>query len=212
MASKKVKAPSIKSITNMSAYQLSKLTNREVNAIYRKVNKRIEKNISTFKKHKVTSKNVEKYVDILNEPKARTRRAKELAILEATIFLKNKNNTYTNWKQTQKERRATVEKSTGIKFANNKEYEDFSRFLSDAYERERGNLKRHYDDAMDLWVQSRRLNIDTNTILRNWKYWKENVDSLKNAKVIDSGNKVNAREYAKQLKLPKLHGNGSYEN
>ena len=64
---------------------------------------------------------------------------------------------------------------------------------------------------MDLWVQSRRLNIDTKTILRNWKYWKENVDILKKAKVIEDGNKINAREYAKQLKLPKLHGNGNYD-
>lgn len=59
------------------------------------------------------------------------------------------------------------------------------------------------DDAIDLFDEAERLNLNPSQFIRNYKYWLAHGEELANAKPIDRAN-VKPSDYAKQLGLPKI--------
>lgn len=81
------------------------------------------------------------------------------------------------------------------------EYDQFSRFMGDMQNRVGGNWSMVSSQAAQLYAEALRLNLKPDQFKRNFDYWSNNVEKLKNARPIDRPSGVKPSDYIKQLKL-----------
>lgn len=198
----------IKDLINMSRYQLGKLTSKKLSSVYNQLKRTVTQRVNVYKKHSrmdVIPKALHKIENVADLDSAE----KISKIGEMSNFLLSGKRTYTDFMKAEREEMENIEEDLDIKFKSMQEYNDYKRFLHDMYQRDKKGWKassEQYEDAIDLWMQSRRLNLKASQFLRNKDYWMEHLDDLKNAKPIKRGTKLYPSDYARQLRLPKVRG------
>ena len=198
----------IKDLINMTRFQLGKLSSAKLKSAYNQLKRTVSKRIDVYKKHgrmDVIPKglhNIENVGDLDASEKISK-------IGEMSNFLLSGKSTYTKFMESEREELENIEEDLDIKFKSFEEFNDYKRFLRDMYARDKKGWRassEQYEDSIDLWLQSRRLNLKASQFLRNRQYWLENVDELKNAKPIKRNTKLYPSDYARQLRLPKVRG------
>ena len=137
----------------------------------------------------------------------------ELALQISTMsnFLQSRKSTYSGYMDFRKARKKQIEEMTEYKFKNEEDYSKFEIFMDEMYKRDKVMWKEHYDEAMELYTQGRRLNLDPMQFVRNYEYWLDidKIEALSNAEPLDRA-KLSPSDYARKLKLPKIRGGGNY--
>lgn len=81
------------------------------------------------------------------------------------------------------------------------EYDRFGRYMGDMQERTGANWQHVSSQAAQLFAEALRLNLNPDQFKRNFDYWSDHVDKLKNARPIDRPSGVKPSDYIRQLKL-----------
>ena len=192
----------------MSRYSLTKLSKKKLQSTYSKLKKVVSSRVGTFEKHGAINE-VPKAVRKLESVEDLDSAELISKVGEISNFLLGKKSKYSDFMRLEREEREGIEEDLGIKFKNYSEFQDYKRFLNDMYQRDKKGWKassEQYEDAIDLFSNSRRLNLKASQFLRNRDYWLEHVDDLKNAKPIKRSSKLYPSDYARQLRLPKVRG------
>lgn len=190
-------------ILNQSAMHLRNASEKTLRQTYSFLRSRLNSRISTFAKHDALSNIPKKYqqgVKPLKELKTMSEIKK--AIGEMQNFMLGDRSTYSGFIKSEKFKKKLFESKMGRKMTN-EEYIQFTNFLRDAQARLKDIWKFVSDDAIELYDESQRLNLNPMQLIKNFDYWKEHLDQLKNAKPINRKN-VKPSDYVKQLKLPKI--------
>lgn len=199
-------AISIKKLINMSRHKLSKMAPSTLKQAYNTLKKEVSKRVGVYTKHNMKH-NIPKNIANMDGVDELDNADLVNKIGEMSNFMLSKKASFTSWMENEKELMHDIEDDLDIKFKSFGEYEEYKRFLNDMYARDKKGWRANseqYEDAIDLWLNARRLNLKGSQFLRNRDYWLEHVDDLKNAKPIKRGTKLYPSDYAKQLKLPKI--------
>ena len=192
----------------MTRFQLGKLSSTKLTSAYNQLKRAVSKRVGVYKKHgrmDVIPKGLHK-IENVGDLDASEKISK---IGEMSNFLLSGKSTYTKFMESEREELENIEEDLDIKFKSFEEFNDYKRFLKDMYQRDKKGWKassEQYEDAIDLWLESRRLNLKASQFLRNKDYWMEHLDELKTAKPIKRGSKLYPSDYARKLKLPKVRG------
>lgn len=200
----------LSAILNRSLASLSKASKTTLKQMYSMVKKEVGKRVSTYKKH-----GAEKYLpdDVKKLAGVNSMNSDDLAlnITNLSNFLRSPKASYTKYMKERKENMERVEEMIDYNFEDEEDYENYERFLSEMYKRDKVMWKQHYDEAMELYAQGRRLNLDPMQFVRNYEYWldSDKIEALSNAEPIER-DRLSPSDYARKLKLPKIRGGGSY--
>lgn len=171
------KKASVKSIINMTRYSLNRQKKSDLRSFYSTLKKRIKKISDVYKRHGDLDVLPSSVVDLpaINKLDA-DELVSKIGVL-SNFLLNSPYRTYKGFIEKRKEDMERLSDTLGYD-VDDEDFELFQRFMSDMYIREKDNWSRVYDDAMDLFVQSRRLNVDPKRFVRNYDYWLKHVDII----------------------------------
>ena len=200
-----------KDILRMDAYSIRKeAESGSAKQIFRALKNSLDSRIRTFAKHGSLDAVPDR---ILNVGGVKGKSDAEIlqGIRDMSNFMRNEERgTYKQWRETQDERMDRMEDVIGddYEFESDEDYEDMRRFLGEMQDRFGGGemWKEVSGDAAQLWGEAKRLNLDPRQFLRNYEYWSDHVDDLKNAAPIQSDRKLYPSDYARKLGLAKVTG------
>lgn len=206
----------IKDIINMNRYDLAQKSARQLRPLYNKLQRELNKRIASFEKHG-KGEAIPKRLKGIETPYGKQELLKTISGI--SNWMLGKQSTYKGYVGIEKQRKKELEerlsygKGEGFKGYKVKltdaEFEDYKRFMGEMQTRASQMWARASDDAQDLYAQAKRLNLNPKQFLRNYDYWIEHVDDLKEATPINKNN-LHPSDYAKQLNLPKIRGGGKY--
>lgn len=195
---------------NRSLASLSRASKSTLKGMYSTLKKEVGKRVKTYKKHGATKhlpSNIQNLKGVNNLD------ADDLAMNIANMsnFLRSNKASYTSFIKNRRENMARLEEMMDYNFESEEDYETYERFMSEMYKRDKVMWKQHYDTAMELYAQGRRLNLNPMQFLRNYEYWldADTIEELANAEPIERSN-LKPSDYARALKLPKIRGGGNY--
>lgn len=81
---------------------------------------------------------------------------------------------------------AKISKDTGIEFNSQEQVNKFDRFMREIRDRYKEMKYKPSDDAIDLFEQAQRLKINENQLLKNFEYWADHIDDLRDAEPINT--------------------------
>lgn len=177
--------------------------------MYQKLKSNISRTVNVFKKHDKEHK-LPEYVTSLKPVNKLNQAELVNEVNRLSNFLMSDMKSYKSYQKRRSEDKERAERNLGYTFKSEADFDEYEKFLHEMYIRDKDNWKQHYEDAMDLFVQSRRLNLNPKQFQANYEYWLENAEELLNAEPINKS-KVYPSDYARQLKLPKVRGGGDYE-
>ena len=122
------------------------------------------------------------------------------ALGAAKGYLQGKLNTKSGYLAYHKERRKALSEKLGVKLSD-ADYLKYNRFMDDMARQMGAGWHYVSSQAVELFAQAQRLNLNVNQFKRNLDYWMENVDKLQYAKPISRGSGVKPSDYIKQLKM-----------
>ena len=189
----------IKQIANMSQYELSKMSKKELRSAYSQLRSAVKKRQATFKKHNAEYA-VPKTVREAKAPSKMNMKELRSAISAAGNFYLSDKGTYTKWKKKQKERKKKLEDNLGIPLTDD-QMDSFGEFMSEARYRSGDNYVSA--QAAELYAAATEKNMDPDQFLRNYDYWtqEKNLEALKQADEITRSRKVYPSDYIKKLGL-----------
>ena len=190
-----------KRLDNISRYELGNMTKKELKSLYSQLRKETKKRAKTFKEHGAESV----LPSGIRKPRAMkglSKRQMANDIANMSSFLRSNISSYNKYITRFRAQKGRAEERLGIKL-NNEDAELYAQFMDEMKERSGENWKTQYLEAMELFVQSRRLNIDPMKFKRNFDYWLEHSWTLEDAEPINKSN-VKPSDYIKQLDLESI--------
>lgn len=198
---KKSSKLTLKEISNLSQYELGKMTKKELQAAYRDIRQAVQRRQKVFEKHNAENAMPKSVRDL----KAASRLNKKdlmKSIAAAGNFYQSPRGTYTGYKRELKKVTETIKSRTGVELGV-KDLPDLGTFLREARERTGEMYDFKYKELVALYEASRNKNLDPASLLRNYEYWTEekNLQALKEAQTIRRTGKVHPSDYVKKLGL-----------
>ena len=175
----KRKKRSFKNIINTSRYQLMKTNRNELRSMYSTLSKKVSKLVNQFEKNKRAGD----LPDELRRFKTNSNKMSNADLVTAigdysNFFLTNRYRSYAEYKRQYNEGKQRYKDLIGKSRVSNAEYEDYRRYMKDMYERDKANWPSEYDDAMDIYVMSRRLNLDPRQFKDNLSKWQKRLEKM----------------------------------
>ena len=103
---------------------------------------------------------------------------------------------------TIEKRRKSLSETLGHSLSR-EEYDDIGKFLGAMQKRAKEAWKSLSDQAVKLWEEAQRLNLDPTKFLRNYEYWLEHTEELTEARPLNYQN-VKPSSYIRQLGLERV--------
>lgn len=198
---KKSSKLTLKEISNLSQYELGKMSKKELQAAYRDIRQAVQRRQKVFEKHNAGNA-MPKSVRDLKAPSRLNKKDLMKSIAAAGNFYQSPRGTYTGFKRELKKITETIKSRTGVELGV-KDLPDLGTFLREARERTGEMYDFKYKELVALYEASRNKNIDPASLLRNYEYWTEekNLQALKEAQPIRRSGKVHPSDYVKKLGL-----------
>lgn len=108
------------------------------------------------------------------------------ALREATAWMRGTTSTVSGYERAVPSRIEKLRHDTGIDFQNQEQINKFDRFMKEVRDRYKEMKYKPSDDALDLFEQAQRLKINENQLLKNFEYWADHIDDLREAEPISS--------------------------
>lgn len=124
--------------------------------------------------------NVPRVRDLKSESELRS------AIREASAWMRGKTSTVSGYEAALPDRLDKINQDTGLNLQSQEDVNRFSKFMGEVRERYKEMKYKPSDDAIDLFEQAMRLNMDENMLLKNFDYWADHIEDLREAEPINS--------------------------
>lgn len=198
---KKSSKLTLKEISNLSQYELGKMSKKELQAAYRDIRQAVQRREKTFEKHG-SGGAVPKSIRDLQAPSRLNKKDLMKSIAAAGNFYQSPRGTYTGYKRELKKVTETIKSRTGVQLGV-KDLPDLGQFLREAKDRTGDMYDFKYKELVALYEASRNKNLDPASLLRNYEYWtvEKNLQALKEAQPIRRTGKVHPSDYVKKLGL-----------
>lgn len=196
---KKQSKLTLKEISNLSQYELGKMSKKELQAAYRDIRQAVQRRQKVFEKHNAGNA-MPKSVRDLKAPSRLNKKDLMKSIAAAGNFYQSERGTYTGYKRELKKITDTIKSRTGVQLGV-KDLPDLGQFLKEAKERTGDMYDFKYKELVALYEASKNKNLDPASLLRNYEYWTEekNLQALKEAQPIRRKGKVYPSDYVKKL-------------
>lgn len=198
---KKSSKLTLKEISNLSQYELGKMSKKELQAAYRDIRQAVQRRQKVFEKHNAGNA-MPKSVRDLKAPSRLNKKDLMKSIAAAGNFYQSPRGTYTGYKRELKKITETIKSRTNVQLGI-KDLPDLGLFLREAKDRTGDMYDFKYKELVALYEASKNKNLDPSSLLRNYEYWTEekNLQALKEAQPIRRAGKVHPSDYVKKLGL-----------
>jgi len=198
---KKSSKLTLKEISNLSQYELGKMSKKELQAAYRDIRQAVQRRQKVFEKHNAGNA-VPKSVRDLKAPSRLNKKDLMKSIAAAGNFYQGPRGTYTGYKRELKKITETIKSRTDVQLGIG-DLPDLGLFLKEAKDRTGDMYDFKYKELVALYEASKNKNLDPSSLLRNYEYWTEekNLQALKEAQPIRRTGKVHPSDYVKKLGL-----------
>ena len=115
-------------------------------------------------------------------------------------YLQGQLYTKAGYQRYHKQRRKELSEKLGVNL-NDEDYKKYTKFMNDMARQMGAGWHYVSSQAVELFAQAKRLNLNVNQFKRNLDYWIDNADKLAYAKPIKRGSGVKPSDYIKQLKM-----------
>ena len=123
----------------------------------------------------------------------------------ALSYLGARESTYSGYQKAQQKRRASYEKTTGRKFGSMSDFNKFGNFMGEMQTRLKSMFGPASDFIVDLFNQAERLDLNPEALMKNFEYWRDHLDDLKEMDPIEGRKKsLTPSDYIKRAKLEKI--------
>lgn len=189
-----------------SGRDISGLSGKELRSAYKSTAAAIRGRSSAFRKAGAESGLPQRYrkgVQSISsfESESEMRRA----VAENLGYLRGKVSTYSGYQETLNERAAQMSAKLGIDFTSNADYKQFGDFMGEMQTRLKSMWKPASDFVVELYRESKRLNINPMQLMKNYEYWRDHLNDLKEADPIGGRSReLRPSDYIKAAKLEKI--------
>lgn len=123
----------------------------------------------------------------------------------ALSYLGARESTYSGYQKAQQKRQDSYEKTTGRRFRSLSEFNKFGNFMGEMQTRLKSMFGPASDFIVDLFNQAERLDLNPEALMKNFEYWRDHLDDLKEMDPIEGRKKsLTPSDYIKRAKLEKI--------
>lgn len=124
------------------------------------------------------------------------------ALREALGYLRGDVSTLSGYERVMSERAREVGERLGLDFEDEDDYKSFGDFMGEMQTRLKSMWKPASDFVVDLYKQSKRLNLDPMQLMKNYEYWRDHLEDLENMDPIQGRSReLRPSDYIKKAKL-----------
>lgn len=196
-------------LKDLSAYEVGKLSGKQLRESYQNVKKVINSRIRTFEAHDAGSAIPASLRGGLESSRGRAEEDLLQDIRDALRWSRGSGSSYRTYERVQENRRRKMQEALPeIDLSSTDKLKEFGNFMNDASERYGEMAKIVSSQARALYAEAQRLNINKNALLKNMDYWLDHIDDLEKTDPIRtrSERQLQPSEYARKLGLEKIGG------
>lgn len=189
----------ISDLAKMSKYEIRDIPLNERRKLYTNLRRSVTQRAHTFERKGLP---VQAPVEYRNMAPASELTDKQLteALARSSSYYQAKIYTAAGYMEFHREQRQNLERKLGMKLTQ-EQYVQYKEFMDDAASRMTANWHNVSVQAVELFAQAQRLNLNVNQFKRNLDYWIEHQDQLQYAKPLKRSKGVKPSDYVRQLKL-----------
>lgn len=196
-------------LKELSAYEVGKLSGKQLREAYQNVKKVINSRVKTFEAHDAGSAIPASLRGGLESSRRRSEESLLQDIREALRWSRGSGSSYRTYVRVQESRRKKMQEALpDIDLSSTAKLKEFGNFMNEASDRYGEMAKIVSSQARALYAEAQRLNINTNALLKNMDYWLDHIDDLEKSDPIRtrSERQLQPSEYARKLGLEKIGG------
>lgn len=173
----------LKSALRLNLDEMLKMKRKDLEDVWRTVNKTVSGRVSTFQKHDAMNalpKNIQKRP---RSPRSfKNKRELIRSIADQQIFLFGERSSYTKYKEEEKRLRDLLKVRMGLDLKSGKQLARYGRFMNDVKKRFPDLMKKGSEPAVRLYKAVTRLgmNASLKTFTTNFDYWLDHLEDLEN--------------------------------
>lgn len=193
-------------LKDLSAYEVGKLSGKQLREAYQTVKRSVNAKVQTFKKNdseRAIPKALRKGLE-----SSRGRSEEELLqdIRNALRWSRGSGESYAKYARLEEAKRKKIqERIPEIDLSTKQKLERYGDFINDMMDRYGESNQYVSSQARKLFAQSKRLNINPESFIRNAAYWIDHAEEIEKADPIGKGGrKIHPAEYARAMKLEKI--------
>lgn len=193
----------LSSLLSMSGHDLKDLSGKELRSAYKSAAASIRGRSQAFKRAGKTSALPVRYRQgVAKLGSFETEGEMRKALGEALAYLHGKVSTLSGYEEVMNKRAMEMGEKLGIDFKDQEEFDSFGEFMGEMQTRLRSMWKPASDFVVDLYKQSRRLNLDPMQLMKNYEYWRDHLEDLEDMDPIRGRSRdLRPSDYIKKAKL-----------
>ena len=195
----------IADLLEMSARQINALEGAELRRAYKSVSASLRLRRAAFEKAgKITGMPAKYRSGIRKAGSFETSSEMRDYMNQALGYMRGRRSTLKGYEKSESEQREAVERASGRKFKTKEEYEHWGKFMGEMQTRLGASWKAISNLAWELHDEAWRLNLDPEQLMKNFEYWADHLEDLKEAEPLKRGRDLRPSDYLKKLKLEKI--------
>lgn len=196
-------------LMNMTARELSQLSRAELRSSYQNVRKIVNSRIKTFEAHGMENALPVKIRGGLSSARGKSDEAVKREIMESMAWMRGRSSTYKGYRAARESFREKMQASMpDLDLSSEEKLDDYGEFMGEMAERYKAMWEGISAMVRDLYRDLTELNEDPREFMKNYDYWKEQVDAVNAAKnAARSGGRRRSNKfstYMRQLKRGKI--------
>lgn len=195
----------IKDLMELSARQVNALDGAELRRAFKSVSMSLRNRRAAFEKAGKLSAMPARYRQGIRKAGSFETPAEMREYIANSLgWMRGKVSTYKGYEEVERSQREQVEKTTGRKFESQEEYNRWGNFMGEMQTRLGASWKAISKLAWEMFDEAKRLNLDPEQLMKNFEYWAEHLEDLKDAEPLKRGRELRPSDYLKKLKLEKI--------
>lgn len=195
--------PLLQSLIDMNTRELKALTGKELRSAYKAAAASIRGRVKGFKAAGELEAVPEKYRNVPKIGSFDTEAEMRQALKEQLGYIRGEVSYIKGYERVMSRRAQSVASKLGLNFKSNADWKKFGYFMGDMEKRLKKMWGATSDFAVDLYKQSQRLNLNPVQLMRNYEYWIDHLEELKEVNPIE-GRHATPSDYIKKAKLESI--------
>lgn len=202
----------LKSALRLNLDEMLKMKRKDLEDVWRTVNKTVSGRVATFERHNATHalpKNIQKRP---GSPRSfRNKRELIRSIADQQLFLFGERSTYAKYKDESRRMRDLLKTRLGLDLKSSKQLARYGKFMNEIKKRYPDMMKISSDIAVRVFKAVTRLGMNTSlkTFTDNFEYWANNIETLENVPESEiirdhKGAYASVSSYMDALNLPSI--------
>ena len=191
----------LKEIQSLTLRDLKSMDDKQLKSIQKSLMNIKRKRMATFEKHGVGDA-IATYIQ--NVKSGRTRGEIINNINKLSNWTMRQSSTYKGYVKQEKDKRQAIEDALGRPFKDDKEFNEYIRFMNAMRDRANGMWDVQSMTGAELFDEAKRLNMNPVKLVENYDYWMSMVDKLKKKKKPVKRKGMTSSEYISTLRLPSI--------